>query len=496
MSQLARVESAEVRALLYQTMDPTHSGLYRLPMDGSSFQSIGTAVAKNYKAYRLDFSLPVLTTHDAVLPAHTSGNKRNLLSDTTYYPVVVTRDPVVAFIDIIANNDGTEDPAPETAVYSTELVVLESSADGLYAFNGNGSTGFLNFGDLEWTSGHNKYGKLIPTGTMALGSSLVWIDAGAAAASASATLRLAITSITGKADKLHVWLHRVVNDTIRTGVEYFTVTEQGETGQYLAEVAIQECGYYQVQVTLLADIGCNFQTLTLMQRANVITRHHTLDAHETASNQIDELRVLGQSILLSNTTASVNLQGSVFAAMMMSTMPWYDYVADMETHIFDAAADLRYQGQWAKGFYGFVKPHSKGNLDLQPTYFPVEELRFSAFRPFVNLGSFIALVTRADSAVAGTSSANSVTLMATRTFEFTTNSQMFALETSKFPTSVYEEYAEALRKATPFHENPLHWSDITSFIKRAANWVGGVAGKVANNMQGAAASAITKWLGL
>lgn len=464
-----------VRDLVYQTMDPTNADMYRLPTDGSSFQSVGTALSKNYKAFHLDFSLPFLTSQDGILPFHGGAHVRNYISDTSYYPVVVLRDPVVSFIDVIANNDGGAVPAVQVAIYTSKTVMALAGGNGTYEFYGNGATTWLYFNDFEFASGHTHYGEYIVTGTMALGGSLVWVDAGTAAAGASATLKLLFDSVTGKSSKFIVWLYRVLNDNNRVGLEYFTVTEDGATGHYTAEVAIEECGYYQIGFTITDNCGVNFGEMALTQRANCITRHHVTDAYDTAADQVEELRVLGQSILLSNVTAQVNLQGTVYAVNMVQEHPWYEYLADMDKMILSSNLGLRYQGHWDKGFYGYVKPNRPGAMELVSTYIPIDDVRFSAFRPFRNLGSFVALVTRATSPVAGSGSPNSVTLMATRIIEFTTSSQMYAVQPVTAPVQAYEGYVNAMRDAEMFFENPLHFKDIAAFAKRAASAVGSFA---------------------
>lgn len=465
-----RRDALVVNCLLRQCLDPTNATLTRLQTLGSSLQSVGTALAKNFWAQTVDFSLfPTVQLSRITY----KGLVSPLFQTDNYQAFFLLRDPVVSHI--IPTVRPLVAGAVPDCVYSALSVTTVNKGSGTGQINlGTGSRVAipLDFQDATWVSGPKAYGEFIVSARNALSGSAFWIDAGLAAENASATVVLTFTEPANLTTSvLHFTATRLLADDAEE--EVAAIIDHSLSQPHSISLTLQESGYYKFGI-FMTNVGLSAVIsdvkITITQRASYASVHYVQESYLNRST-VEGVRVLGASMLLSNICPEISKQGEIYAAVSPDSIPWFSYLGDMDKHVFRRSATGRAQFAWATGLYAIAKPQNRDSLELTDSAFSVDGVSLSAFRPFRDLGTVCALVERPAVSVAGSGSPAVTNLMVTRAIEFTTESQMYDTRPATMSTEAYEEFITALRSADCFYENPFHWSDIGNFIRRAANAV-------------------------
>lgn len=479
-----------VSVLLKQMMDPTHSPLVRIPMDGSSWESVGTAVAKNFYAADYDFFLQPATDFSNLVALTRSRTLLPLLSDDTYQIIITLRDVIVPMI-ILTTRALSSGAIPEVTfgtVPQTRINDVDSStADVVFgSIYTSGEPIKLVLSDWEFFSGPSggsaEYLKRIPVGLNSLPGSLFWVDAGPSTENASALVTLEVDCLSAASQTnalvgmgFAAWRVYGDKDEIQEVEAKFTAV--ATTTSIKATLAINVSGYFKLGIIPYSmDVAAGFefawQTLTVAFRAKYATNHYTLESYDKFKDVVEAMRVSGQSLLLTNVAPEISLQGTVISMAIPQVKPWYEITSDLKGTVFEANASLYDRRSWAKGLYYFNRPNGSGeSYSLVRSYVDFDGYRHPNFRPFENNGNVITAIKRPSTAVAGSGSPANISIMLTRAFEFTTMTQMFDVRVANNNPSEYEAFIAAVVKAKQFHDNPFHWSDIGSFIAKAADAV-------------------------
>lgn len=172
-------------------------------------------------------------------------------------------------------------------------------------------------------------------------------------------------------------------------------------------------------------------------------------------------RLNASAALFTNVTAALSKEGTVLAARLKPTIvdPW----SFSTTNIDSVHPKLRYYGPLEKGLYTFTTP--SGNVDT------LDDCRLDLAsnstmsltqRPLFNarnIGVYNAIVFQdLGSAEAGTQLATSCYTH----LEFESTSSLFPIGVSTMTLESLHAAEVALLSFGHFHENPLHWSAITS----------------------------------
>lgn len=185
-------------------------------------------------------------------------------------------------------------------------------------------------------------------------------------------------------------------------------------------------------------------------------------------------RVVGTSLLLTNTTSILNRQGTVLAARVREAEPM-----NMTPAILQRAAE-KYTGQAAEGVYTFkefTNYSEQFRRSVATAIGGIGTLQFDL--DFNDYYHFIQITCPAAS-----TSANTYTVSTDFALEFQTEVERYSRDVSPYDYSALIE-ARRLINSRPvwFYENPLHMSDIYGFIKRGVragvNAVGAYAPKAA-----------------
>jgi hypothetical protein len=218
-----------------------------------------------------------------------------------------------------------------------------------------------------------------------------------------------------------------------------------------------------------------FQTLDLSLRVTAMTcfQHVMAEAMQGKEDTIRKVRINGSCILVSNTCAVQARGGTVYATQIAGSEPWYDVIRDVR-QVSNSNVVSRYVGDWAKGFYGFVKPQGTSPMDLVDAWDDLDDsivhLHSPNFMPFRSTGTVVVLI-QPPAPSEGTFSPTQYTMSVVRALEFTTNDQFFDVEPPILRPADFQIYVEKLSKMPQFYENPLHLAAIAALIARAASFV-------------------------
>jgi hypothetical protein len=478
-----------VNALLHQTMEPVSAHLARLPVVGF-MPTIGTALARTVDTYSRDFS--GYTSVNPSLASHlTDRNGRySIQNDLGVEPIILLRDPVVSHIQRTIQKLGSGDPKYkfEFAFIGNDVINPDDQNVGALCALRTDCTVYLPVAAMTHISGPRCYGDTCPGGAVG-GTRVFWADANGDSSVVGET-KLIISLTIGDpapgayptAANLKAALrhhHSITKSEVVGGTDF----ESSVPGTYTATVYVLSSGYHSIEITptgngwspaedsasfLLTSISC-----TLQVRAETTFQHVMPEALIGKEDIVRKARVNGSSVLIQNTSAEQARGGTVYATQIVGDVPWYEMLLDPRS-ISNANPVTRYVGDWAKGFYGYVKPQGTSPMEMLDVWddldSPVDHLHQPLFRPFNNIGTVVVLI-QPPSPLEGTFSPTQYTLHVVRAYEFTSTDQFFDVEPPFIPVEDYDSYVQALSTMPQFYENPLHLAAIGTLIARAAGLV-------------------------
>lgn len=178
----------------------------------------------------------------------------------------------------------------------------------------------------------------------------------------------------------------------------------------------------------------------------------------------ESIRRTAYSMLITNTSAEINKQGTIIAARLVNDGLWSG-VSEMSVSHLDRAAD-KYTGPAQHGCYTYMDFEQSNEQFFQAH---MGEGTYSTSGPCFNLElyGYVHMI-RITNPTAATLS-NDFLVTVTAIYEFRSDSMLF---TKDVPQLEYEALIAARRvnNSTPyFYENPLHLGDIWGHIKSAFN---------------------------
>lgn len=454
--------------ILAHFLDPLNHKPIRLP-DLGSVTTQGTAVATLASVSSLNWTSEALVLSQTPYVPNDEGGSAPLLADPLYRMAASFRDPCC----MGAVTEGPWSLASPTVYTSVSRGNAVPLIDGELPVKLN---------RFEYMTGPKRYGDynfpcLVDGGAV----QAVWVDAGPdAPAGISIRLDLFVgvpdnstyraTARIYTDDQAHIEI-QLGSATVAAGATYLALNGSLNYGGYIAF-------FFRVEdMNAIAPTYVNDYTVTITTKTTTSTRHvfHpsivTAIAGTTGQEQIGMARVLGQSFLASNTTAEMFKSGAVYARQVDGHQSWYEACGSPEVFT-TANVAATYDGPLSKGLYAITKPQGPECLDLEDvvsdnTPAGTQDSRV-AFRPFRTGGTVVALFV--PSAPLPNTPATTLLVHWCRGFEFTTQSQLYKVDTTTVARAEMLTFLDSLCHSQQFYENPLHWKQIKEALARAGSW--------------------------
>jgi hypothetical protein len=462
-----------LKRLLHQTMEPATALLLRMPVPGFA-TTMGTALAKTIDVETINWStIPTLVRdYDPQIP--TSGGAVSLLGNNLHQPVVLLRDPVVAYIIRTVRPIADTQPSQYVGQHGFVLKPESLLPGGFHFYLDETASQNLVLTKLTHTQGWKPYGSSTVAGQVQ-NSRVIWLDA-SPTANGSGTVRVDIrasSAFTLGDITLEVVRHSDGENSVVFLANPFPTA--GSNTISSASVIITYSGYYSFHINggqKLNTTEVELVEFAVTVRTQFAYNHVVMESLVNKERIIDQLRVNGASMLLTNSVPKINLGGTCYGLQITGEQPWYTYFSELKI-ISNANTNQKYTGDWGVGMYTYVKPQGASPLQLEDVYRrpsgdPVTN-PLPMFRPFRGTGAVVALIVP-PAVEQGTAqfATSQFTLQVVRAIEYTTRDQFFQVEPPELSPSVYDAYAAQLGMMPQFYENKFHWTDITNFIGRAA----------------------------
>lgn len=464
--RLAQASSHMVAAAA-QYMDPLNHPPVRLP-DVSSAQTIGTAVCALSSALSLSWG-----QEDSSNATHwsTLSTAETVLTTNRMRAIFKLRDPVVA---CIVTEFGADSLASTPTVYSLSI--------GAQAF---GETFLLNggvpavkvsevplaipFAIMSAVSGPVRYPIQVPCCWVNDSVRAFWVDA--------SPTNYATVTVYANNKGTHAITMMALNWTnAHTPTAGNSVVIN--TGPQTVSLTIPVSGYWSLNVLTESQpantaITLELSNVTVAVGVTMWCSHHCHDSMLDGITLFHDVRVLGDAVLVSNTTSKFFQNGMVYARQSQDEAPWFSFAQTEDEYTSLNVREL-YQGRLEKGIYATVKPQGPETANPFGMINVVDrndndELPLLGFRPFQCPGVVSILLSPAQAAT--TDAATNVNIHFMRSLEYTTNSQLVVVDTSRLPRTEFPALLDALASCPQFFENPLHLQQIRQKLHEMGAWV-------------------------
>lgn len=196
---------------------------------------------------------------------------------------------------------------------------------------------------------------------------------------------------------------------------------------------------------------------------------------------IDAVREFGLGLKISNKAAALYRDGYVAGIQASGSDRWTDFVRP-DVFSFVASKQGEKDIVFDKGFYGFIKPDSEKDFQME-TYWKTNELGVAqTYGPCINKHSFLVVCAEVTT-VNGRNSYWTVT----NGSELATDDVWRQKEITKYTPDDFKMAMRILKDVPQFHQNELHIAGIFNAIRNAAkNVLGGIQKYGPGLLQGAA----------
>lgn len=207
------------------------------------------------------------------------------------------------------------------------------------------------------------------------------------------------------------------------------------------------------------DLGLTFTIKTAIANPRVMV--HRFNAALQKKDVGDYMRRTGFAVLISNTSAEINKQGTVVAARMLAEGPSSSVLAGSQQESSVAALANKYTGMASKGLYTYMDFDmyaERFNQAFNESSCPVFDLDYNGF-------AHIALISNPSAAT----QANSFLVTFYGIYEFFSDDPLYPSVPAHFDHNALCEARRVNNSTAYFYENPLHMSDIWKFIRNSFN---------------------------
>jgi hypothetical protein len=271
----------------------------------------------------------------------------------------------------------------------------------------------------------------------------------------------------------YVWAATYVSGPTDVLIRVYRWTPRGEiyVGQYTdttSFTSIAGNGYVRFETfnkssgePSMNEVSGLQMSFTIPDGAGVFCQR-PLVQYENKASFVEKVRILSQSILVTNLTPEISKGGKIASKQLPGDEPWYEYAFAGYNGIARLVhADIRAADE---GMYGFLKPTAVEDysmLDYVDSNPAGELIRFAFPLDSVRayLGTYLVLPS--------TDGQNFQVVSATN-IEFESDDQWFEQAEAVIPNHIFDMAVKAVSHEMQFDENPLHLQDILNAAKTAA----------------------------
>jgi len=293
-----------------------------------------------------------------------------------------------------------------------------------------------------------------------IGLRFFWLDA-------SATVEFNYTSTANFNIGIAQWTS---NGLEATYASKLFATATGATGTILSPLDNFKPGYYAFQISSTATQTVVFNSMTISGNSEVFC-HLPIPTLEKVINSVDNHRVIGSSIMYTNTAAPLNREGSLMPYQLLPGMYWHDIVTGMDTaYAAVAALPGARPFEATEGAYIFHKPTNDDDWDFKDEYYTTDGNLIDCYYEIDSESPPVLIVISID-----TGNAQNGYWTLTQSIEFFTQSQAFDQELCKVSYYIGDEALDKIKYIEQVHSNALHvkeiWSSIVNQTKKAGKWI-------------------------
>lgn len=437
-SQLNSAPQPVKAALLMMTM-PGQAPSVRCPMSCC----VPTAISTPFIRRALEFSTAKL---DALSVCPAAGETSLFLS----------RDPLHSLIMFAANPDASEwmydcyfeddgklsvecspDPRGLGLSHVVNLPVVRMNSSVYAGYN------------YTWLNARNpiRYANTVDTNDGY--KNVIWIDA------TSAHLTTVFVTCSTAMD-----INSYVDSYIVGETQTITTSHAWTGSAYTSCVfTVAQSGYYYFTVSSSRfDVNTKFQIRILgtTDLTMILPQDHVYDNEVN----IGSIRTLGCSLLVSNRAQDDKRNGTIAGRQLNPTVSWNTSIG-----IDAITSGPNSESMEAKnGMYGFHRPDSSCFTMLKAFGADTYKIRDITLQDVIPVGGWmqISIKCQADS---GSFPAATFEMLCVHSFEYTTNNSWLNTEVPSMNPNDFESLIVEVGKLSQFHENPLHFRDVMSFVR-------------------------------
>jgi hypothetical protein len=249
----------------------------------------------------------------------------------------------------------------------------------------------------------------------------------------------------------------LVNDFINVVVVYVAGVQQTTTLNGLGS----SYGYFGLHLksTVTTTLAMSLQNQTF---ADVFC-HLPLANFSSNYQSVIGARILGSSLMFTNTAAVLNLGGEISGYQTAQNEQWMNYVNTNSVFSLVSSLPDAETKNMSQGLFGFLKPTQTEDFDYK-THLALDiagNIIGSSY-PVDSPGSFLVMVgncTTPAGCLGYTTMCNSI--------EYQTKDVWRETDYARTSEAEYQAALNVIKTLQQFHENPLHLSELWSGIKRA-----------------------------
>jgi hypothetical protein len=283
-----------------------------------------------------------------------------------------------------------------------------------------------------------------------------WVDA-----SHGSTAKITYTATAGFTIGIDVWSSngytpKALNITCASGTN--------QTVDMLASVATP--GYFAFTVS--SATAQSISMSMVITGNNEVFCHLPLPGLESMITSVDDHRVIGASLMYTNTAAPLNREGKILPYQLSPGQYWHDYISGADTS-FNTVSALpgAVPFEIPEGAYIFHKPTSDDDWDFKDEWYCVDGTLIDVYYSLDDPSPPILIIP-----VIETSNGQSGYWTICQGIEFFSTSQMFNFAVPTIPSRYADEALDQVKHLIQVHSNALHLKQIFANIVAATKKAG------------------------
>lgn len=236
---------------------------------------------------------------------------------------------------------------------------------------------------------------------------------------------------------------------------------------------ITKSGYYALAFNALASGGVVNDVLAFQAQSSMVGStfgHRYLPGLLDNVAAVSSIVLQGASTLISEVAAPVNKQGKICARQFPPTVNWYRVATSGWAKV--AKSKNIFVEPIEKGCYGFLKPASENDFDLNIELKVTEGVLNCSVWPLRRKHDYLVFQASVES-----TEGRDLYVTTKYSVEFESNDTWREVSDVRFPANLWRAAWPILKSTPQFHENPTHWREIFAKILSGAKKATSIATK-------------------